>query len=67
MGELSIGEYQGKPQYDIRAHDIDWTPTSTGDGGNGGSKKFPRGTEGHLPGYDDDDGGIPFVTSAGMF
>ncbi len=39
VGELSIGEYQGKPQYDIRVNDIDWTaPKSQADrAGNGGA------------------------------
>lgn len=26
VGELSIGEYDGKPQYEIRVSDMDWTP-----------------------------------------
>jgi single-strand DNA-binding protein len=28
IGELSIGEYQGKPQYDIRVNDLDWSKVS---------------------------------------
>ena len=27
VGELTIGEYNGKPQYDIRCHDQDWAAT----------------------------------------
>lgn len=27
VGELSIGEYDGKPQYEIRAFDVDFPPT----------------------------------------
>lgn len=27
IGELTIGEYNGKPQYDVRVNDVDWTPT----------------------------------------
>ncbi len=26
VGELTIGEYQGKPQYDVRVNDVDWQP-----------------------------------------
>ena len=27
IGELTIGEYQGKPQYDVRVDDVDWQPS----------------------------------------
>lgn len=27
VGELTIGEYQGKPQYDVRVNDVDWQPS----------------------------------------
>lgn len=58
VGELTIGEYQGKPQYDVRVSDVDWQPsgdrqadTSRSTGGGGGSA------------YDDDLGDdVPFVS-----
>jgi len=27
IGELTIGEYQSKPQYDVRVADVDWAPS----------------------------------------
>jgi single-strand DNA-binding protein len=54
-GELEIGEYQGKPQYDIRVNDIDWTKaiaSTAGPRGSGGTGSAPR------PSDDDDE--IPF-------
>ena len=31
VGELTIGEYQGKPQYDIRVNDVDWSKPAGGE------------------------------------
>lgn len=72
IGELQIGEYQGKPQYDIRVNDIDWTAPKSqqdqwgdaGDTGNGQSARSHGNTRGPV---DDDDDFIPFITSAGVF
>jgi single-strand DNA-binding protein len=67
-GELEIGEYQGKPQYDIRVNDVDWTKMEPRtDGRSGGGRSFPRGAEGHIPGYDDDSDAIPFIRGDGVF
>jgi single-strand DNA-binding protein len=64
VGELTIGEYQGKPQYEVRVADVDWQPKgdrqqqdrqSSGQGG-GGSQSGGFGD--HL----DDD--VPFVTAS---
>ena len=55
-GALTIGEYQGKPQYDIRVAELDFAskgtaPAAATTGGGGG-------------GYPDDlDDNVPFVTS----
>ena len=27
VGDFSIGEYEGKPQYEVRAFEVDWPPT----------------------------------------
>jgi single-strand DNA-binding protein len=58
-GEFSLGSYEGKPQLEIRAADIDWTPT--------GERKQERQTEqrqsGGGPNYQDDlDDSVPFLT-----
>lgn len=70
VGELSIGEYEGKPQYEVRAVDVDFPPQKQGDGlsarnqdGMGGSER-PRGG-GSTPNYADSmdlDDEVPFVT-----
>jgi len=61
IGELTIGDYQGKPQYDVRVDDVDWQPSgekrpesrSAGGGGMQGG------------GFGDDlDDDVPFVTSS---
>jgi single-strand DNA-binding protein len=69
IGELTIGEYNGKPQYDVRVDDVDWQPSgeraaSTGgaasrgrDGGGGGG--FGGGGFG-----DDLDDNVPFATAS---
>jgi single-strand DNA-binding protein len=56
VGELSIGEYEGKPQYDIRVSEMDWTPTG---------QREPDGSRGAAPqrgGYDDLDDSVPFLS-----
>lgn len=32
IGELTIGEYNGKPQYEIRAYDVDFPPIQKAEG-----------------------------------
>lgn len=65
VGELSIGEYEGKPQYEIRAYDVDFPPAQKGDGlsarnqdGMGGTRRPSSG-----PAYGNDHGlddSVPF-------
>ena len=65
-GEFSIGEYDGKPQYEVRAYDIDWVPagqrrdddglTHRNQDGFGGSRRPSSG-----PNFDQDiDDEVPF-------
>jgi len=55
VGELEIGEYQGKPQYDIRVNDIDWTKAAASEGGaHSGSGNAGRGRAVHEDDLDDD-------------
>lgn len=62
IGELTIGEYQGKPQYDVRVDDVDWQPSgdrqqrSDDRGGGGGGGLGSRG--GFADDLDDD---VPFI------
>jgi len=61
-GELSIGEYNGKPQYEIRASDFQTVK---------GSAREPDGSRGAPAdngGYSDDlDDSIPYMTSGGAW
>lgn len=53
-GELSIGEYQGKAQFDIRVNDVDWAPTGERQAG-------PASNAQDAGGYQDDlSDSIPF-------
>ena len=66
-GELEIGEYDGKPQFNVRAHDVD--PFCGGkreDTGNGaGGYRAPVDTS---PDYDADlDSDVPFLRADGTF
>lgn len=59
-GELTIGEYQGKPQYDVRVIDVDWPFES--DGGQQ-RRDEPRQTGGGVGGnysHDDLSDEVPF-------
>lgn len=51
-GELTIGEYEGKPQYEIRANDFQAVRTAPREGGSGGGNNAPP--------QDDDLDRIPF-------
>ena len=63
-GELTIGEYQGKPQYEIRASDFQAiTPKPRDpDGSRGHAQQEPAESM-----ADDLGDEIPFVTSAGIW
>ncbi len=50
IGEFSIGEYEGKPQYDIRVSEVDWAPT--------GERKTD--SQGNAPAASDLDDDVPF-------
>ena len=60
VGELTIGEYNGKPQYEVRAHEVD--PFCGGkreeSGGGGAPSRPDRGAL-----LDDDGDEVPFVQS----
>lgn len=63
-GELTIGEYQGKPQYEINASDFHSVRTAPRDDAQGGAGSRPdqaetRGNAGQMAGADLDDD-IPF-------
>ena len=58
-GELTIGEYQGKPQYEVRVNEVEWERRHGGEprqqtGNGGGGYRAPA--DGDL----DDD--VPFAT-----
>ncbi len=60
QGELSIGEYDGKAQYEIRVNEVDWVRRDNADTGNGaGGYKAPADTGG---GFDDDLDDVPFAS-----
>ena len=50
VGDLTIGEYQGKPQYDVRVNDVDWQPSG---------ERQPD-SRGHAPLAEDLDDDVPF-------
>lgn len=68
VGELVFDTYEGKPQYNIRAHDFTLPAKSGESRGNGGSTA-PRNESSAAGGYNDglDDDHIPFLTSRGVF
>jgi len=53
-GELSIGEYEGKPQYEIRVSDVDWAPTGQREADSGRNRAPADGAD------DLDEDRIPF-------
>lgn len=55
-GELSIGQYDGKPQYDIRVNDVDWSNT----GGEASRGRDEPVSGGGAPVDDADFDSIPF-------
>lgn len=66
VGEFEIGEYEGKPQYNIRASDF--TLPAKGSVQSSGERQEPRGNGGNSSGggfgrgaaFDDDDSEVPF-------
>ncbi|NYD88790.1 single-stranded DNA-binding protein [Sphingomonas melonis] len=62
IGELTIGEYQGKPQYDLRVADVDWSKAAGGDQ----RRQEPQGGGGTQGGGfgDDLEDDVPFVTGS---
>jgi len=48
-GELTIGEWEGKPQFEVRANDFQAVLTAKrdGDGGGGSVRREPDGSRGH--------------------
>lgn len=73
QGELSIGEYQGKPQYELRANEVEFM--SAGEkqerqsdnrgGGGGGSRDSQWQSDGHNS-YDDLGDDVPFATCGNL-
>lgn len=63
VGDLTIGEYQGKPQYDVRVADVDWQPAGDRQADTGGAASHRRdepasgGSSGYGHDLDDD---VPF-------
>ena len=55
QGELSIGSYDGKAQYDIRVNEVEWQRSE----GAGGGTKAPA-TDSAWDQTDDDLGDVPF-------
>lgn len=61
-GELTIGEYNSKPQYEVRAHDFQSVNMNKGD-------RVPDGSQGHsqTSAADDLNDEIPFATNASIW
>jgi len=63
-GELTIGEYQGKPQYEIRASDFQSVRTAPkGEEGGGGNNYASGNAQKQDAGFADDldDDSVPFI------
>lgn len=61
-GELTIGEYNGKPQYEINAADFHSVRTAPREGGQGGTPAADYANKPSSANYDDLDDDVPFVT-----
>ena len=60
-GELTIGEYNGKPQYEINANDFHSVQTAPREQGNQGGGDWGKpAAPPPAPAYDDLDDSIPF-------
>jgi len=53
QGELSIGSYDGKPQFDVRVNEVEWQRSE-------GAAKAPAATDSAWDQVDDDLGEVPF-------
>lgn len=58
QGELSIGSYDGKPQFDVRVNEVEWQRSE----GAGGGTKAPA-ADSAWDQTDDLDDSVPFVTN----
>lgn len=66
-GELTIGEYNDKPQYEINASDFQSVRTAPREGGQGAPAGGSQGGGANAGTYEDDlDDSIPFITSEGI-
>lgn len=65
-GELEIGEYEGKPQYNIRANDFQSVRTAPRDGGTDAPTEPQRNSR-SAPPVDDLSDDIPFVSNRSIF
>ena len=52
QGELTIGEYDGKPQFDIRVNEVEWQRND--------APRQAADTPAQGSSWDDDDSGVPF-------
>lgn len=59
VGEFTLGEYEGKPQLEVRATDIDWHKVNHRDDGNGGHAQR-QANQPVGDGWDDDGSEVPF-------
>lgn len=57
QGELTIGEYEGKPQFDIRVNEVEWERRAERQTGSAS----PPPQQGYDSDLDDD---VPFIASA---
>jgi single-strand DNA-binding protein len=65
VGEFSLGEYESKPQLNIRANDI---ALQGGRSEGGQAQRVPDGSRGAPPQQDDlDDDSIPFISCGGVW
>ena len=61
QGELAIGEYDGKPQFDIRVNEVDWVRREATGNGSGGYKAPATGANDFADDLDGDD--VPFASN----
>jgi single-strand DNA-binding protein len=61
VGELTIGEYQGKAQYDVRVSEVEFVPREKVDQGGGGSTGSAWDDAGAVLAGADLDDNVPFL------
>lgn len=64
VGELEIGSYDGKPQFNVRAAEVDPFCGGNRGTGNGGGQASRANTSPDAPDLDDD---VPFIRNDGTF